>query len=96
LAAFAIGSNARVAKNPSVDSTELASAYLRAMKWGLVASNPVSYSEPPVPKKSEGMALMPNEQVLLMESATGIWCLPMFLEMAAATGARRGEVLALR
>src|SRR5260370_4766282 len=28
--------------------------------------------------------------------ATGPWCLPMLLEMSAATGARRGEVLALR
>jgi integrase len=42
------------------------------------------------------MALMPSEQMRLIKSATGPWCLPMFLEMSAATGARRGEVLALR
>ena len=42
------------------------------------------------------MALLPTEQMLLIESATGPWCLPMFLELSAATGARRGEVLALR
>ena len=42
------------------------------------------------------MALTPEQQDLLVRSATGPWCLPMFLEMAAATGARRGEVLALR
>jgi integrase len=42
------------------------------------------------------MALLPNEQMLLIESATGSACLPMFLALSAATGARRGEVLALR
>src|ERR1035437_6133862 len=42
------------------------------------------------------MALLPTEQMLLIESATGPASLPMFLELAAATGARRGEVLALR
>jgi len=74
----------------------VSSAFLRAIKWGLVTSNPVSRSEPPVPKKREGMALLPSEQVLLIQSATGPWCLPTLLEVAAATGARRGEALALR
>jgi integrase len=74
----------------------VSSAFLRAIKWGLVTSNPVSNSEPPVPKKHEGMALIPTEQILMIKSATAFWCLPMFLEMAAATGARRGEVLAFR
>jgi len=74
----------------------LSSAFSRAIRWGLVAANPVSRSEPPVPKKHEGLALTPTEQTLLIKSAAGPWCLPMFLEMSAATGARRGEVLALR
>ena len=74
----------------------VSSAFHRAVKWGLVGANPVSNSEPPVPKKRHGMALLPAEQMLLVESATGPWCLPMFLELSAATGARRGEVLALR
>jgi integrase len=60
---------------------------------GLIAANPVSNSEPPVPKKHIGMALLPTEQMLMIESATGPACLPM---LSAATGARRGEVLALR
>jgi integrase len=42
------------------------------------------------------MALLPTEQMLLIGSATGPWCLPMFLDLSAATGARRGELLALR
>jgi integrase len=74
----------------------LSSAFTRAIKWGLLAVNPVSSSEPPIPKKREGLALIPAEQILLIKSAAGPWCLPMFLEMSAATGARRGEVLALR
>jgi integrase len=74
----------------------VSSAFLRAIKWGLATTNTVTNSEPPVPKKREGMALLPSEQMLLIKSATGPWCLPIFLEMAAATGARRGEVLALR
>ncbi len=74
----------------------VSSAFLRAVKWGLVTNNPVSNSEPPVPKKHHGMALLPTEQMLLIDSATEPWCLPMFLELSAATGARRGELLALR
>jgi integrase len=74
----------------------VSSAFSRAIKWGLVATNPVRNSEPPVPKRRIGMALVPSEQSLLIECASGPWCLPVFLEMSAATGARRGEVLALR
>lgn len=65
-------------------------------KWGLVTVNPVTASEPSVPKKRRGIALTPVQQQLVLESASGPWCLSMFLEMCAATGARRGEVLALR
>jgi integrase len=74
----------------------VSSAFHRAVKWGLVGINPVANSEPPIPKKHKGMALLPKEQMLMIESATGPACLPMFLELSAATGARRGEVLALR
>jgi len=56
----------------------------------------VSHSEPPVPKKRRGMALTPVQQRLLIDSATEPWCLATFLEVCAGTGARRGEVLALR
>ena len=74
----------------------LSSAFARGIKWGVVPSNPVSQSEPPVPRRRSGMALSPAQQKLLIDSATGCWCLPVFLELSAATGARRGEVLALR
>jgi integrase len=74
----------------------VSSAFARAIKWGLVSMNPVAPSEPPVPKRRNGTALTPSQQKLLIESATGCWCLSPFLELSAATGARRGEVLALR
>jgi integrase len=74
----------------------VSSAFARAIKWGLLSANPVPSSEPPVPKRRSGTALTPSQQKLLIEAATGCWCLAPFLELSAATGARRGEVLALR
>jgi integrase len=74
----------------------VSSAFARAQRWGLVTINPVTHSEPPVPKKHRGLALSPAQQALVFASATGPWCMATFLEFAAATGARRGEVLALR
>jgi len=74
----------------------VSSVFVRAQKWGLVSSNPVTHTEPPVPKKHRGIALTPAQQALAFASATGPWCMATFLEFAAATGARRGEILALR
>ena len=74
----------------------LSSAFARAAKWGLVTNNPVSRSEPPVPRKRRGMALTTIQQKAVVAAASGPWCLATFLEVCAGTGARRGEVLALR
>jgi integrase len=74
----------------------VSSAFARAERWGLVAKNPVTRSEPPIPKKHRGVALTPAQQFLVFTSATGPWCLRTFLQFCAATGARRGELLALR
>src|ERR1017187_3557366 len=74
----------------------VSSAYLRAIKWGLATANPVTQSDLPKVRKRIGMSLLPSEQDRLTQCATGPWCLPVFLDVAAATGARRGEVLALR
>lgn len=74
----------------------VSSAYSRAIRWGLVTTNPVTHSELPKVKKRMGMALLPVEEDRLIQCACGPWCLPMILEMSTATGARRGEVLALR
>jgi integrase len=74
----------------------LSSAFARAVKWSLVAINPVPLSEPPVPRRKNGLALTPEQLRLAIDAATGCWCLPVFLELSSATGARRGELLALR
>ena len=74
----------------------LSSAFARAIKWGLVARNPVTDSEPPVPQKHRGVALTPVQQAMVFEAAANPWCLPMFLQMTASLGSRHGEVLALR
>ena len=74
----------------------VSSAYLRAIKWGLVTANPVTHSDLPKVKKRPGLALLPSEQDQLFAAKIGPWCQGVFLELAAATGCRRGEVLALR
>jgi len=74
----------------------VSSAYGRAIRWGLATTNPVTNSEPPAPTKRIKMALVPSEQQLLLTSACGPWCMETILDVAADTGARRGEVLALR
>jgi integrase len=74
----------------------VSSAFAKAVKWGLVKTNPVSASEPPVPKKRKGIGLTVAQKDMLIEAASGPWCISLFLEMAVGLGARRGEVLALR
>lgn len=74
----------------------VSTAFARAIFWQVATTNPVTLSEPPVPQKRKGVALTPAQQRLLIEAASGCWCIRPFLELDAATGARRGEVLALR
>jgi integrase len=73
----------------------LSSAFTRAIRWGLLKTNPVTNSEPPVPKKCKGAAISVADTDLLIEAAGGPWCLSMLLDMAAGLGSRRGEVMAL-
>jgi integrase len=74
----------------------VSSAFRRAEIWGLVVTNPVTRSEPPVPKKRVMKILTVAQEEMLFEAATSIWCLSMFLRVVAATASRRGEILALR
>jgi integrase len=74
----------------------VSSAFGRAAKWGLVTTNPVANSEPPRVKKYLAVALTPEQQNLLIGSASGPWCIQTYLEVDAAAGCRRGELLALR
>lgn len=74
----------------------VSSAFARALRWGLVTSNPVTTSEPPRVKKHLAMALTAAQQGMLLDAATSPWCIKTYLELDAATGCRRGELLALR
>lgn len=74
----------------------VSSAFRRAEIWGLLATNPVTRSEPPIPKKRIMKILTATQEETLFEAATSIWCLSMFLRLVAATATRRGEILALR
>ena len=74
----------------------VSAAFGRAIKWGLIAVNPVTNSEPPRVKKHLAIALTSGQQRMIIEAATSPWCLRTILEVAAATGCRRGELLALR
>jgi integrase len=74
----------------------VSSAFGRAIRWGLISTNPVTNSEPPRVKKHQGIALTAAQQATVIEAASGPWCMAAFLEVSAALGARRGEVLALR
>jgi integrase len=74
----------------------VSSAFTRAIRWGLVTTNPVENSEPPHVEKHLAIALTPAQEELVLAAASGPWCLGAYLGMAAATGCRRGELLALR
>src|SRR5580704_8977229 len=74
----------------------VSSAYTRALRWGIAEVNPVPASEPPVPKKKESIALTVEQTENLIASADAPWGMDVFLELDAATGARRGELLGLQ
>ncbi len=74
----------------------VSSAYTRGLRWGIAEINPVPASEPPVPKKKESVALTVEQQEKVIASATAPWGMDVFLELDAATGARRGELLGLQ
>jgi integrase len=74
----------------------VSSAYTRGLRWGIAEINPVEASEPPIPKKKEGIALSVEQQEQLIAGASAPWGMDVFLELDAATGARRGELLGLQ
>ncbi|MCU1329349.1 MAG: integrase, partial [Bryobacterales bacterium] len=74
----------------------VSSAFAKGLKWGIVESNPVHNSDLPKARKKEGQAFSTTQQELLLAASAIHWALPVILELSAGTGARRGEVLALR
>jgi integrase len=74
----------------------ISSAYERAIEWQIAEINPVRASKPPKVRKKPKPVLLPSQQAVLFDAANSTWGLAAFLELDAATGARRGELLALR
>ena len=75
--------------------TILHAAFDLAVKRGHVARNPVDLVAPPQAERREGAAFTPEELRSILHAARGTLIYPAVL-LAAATGCRRGEVLALR
>ena len=70
------------------------SALNTALRWKLLKVNPAVACELPKVQTKEARALDAGETEWLLDGARGSWLYP-FLVMEAATGARRGELLAL-
>lgn len=73
----------------------LGHALRSAVAWGLIPANPVAAVSPPRPERPRLAVPTPAEILALVRAVEGTsWEIPMLL--AATTGARRGEVLAIR
>ncbi len=75
----------------------LRSAFAQAVRWGWIRTNPVVTASPPPVRKAEVHPPDPEVVVKLLAAADEMDCdFGVFLRLAAATGARRGELCALR
>jgi len=74
----------------------LSSVYAKAMEWGIVLTNPVTASAKPKGQQGRESVAFAPDQMRTFIAASVHRVVPDVLEIAAATGARRGEVLALR
>lgn len=72
----------------------LRKAFLQAVKWQLLARNPVDAVEPPRPQRKEMEVVDEKETAQLLEKLAGSHLFVPVL-MAVTTGLRRGEILAL-
>lgn len=72
-------------------------AYAHAVRWGWVQSNPAAYAQPPVVHRQRRGVLTVG-QVHEALATSGVECpeFGVFVRLALATGARRGELAALR
>jgi integrase len=69
----------------------------QAVKWGWLRTNPASAASPPRAKKHTIVLPEPGDIVRLMRAAEEVNpALPLFFRLATTTGARRGELCALR
>jgi integrase len=69
----------------------------QAVKWGWLTVNPAAAASPPRPRQHKIVLPKVADIVRLMDAAEAVNPgLPVFFRLAAATGARRGELCALR
>ncbi len=72
-------------------------ALAQGVKWGWLTVNPVANASPPRARKQQLDLPDPAEVARLIEAAAKVNpSLPAYFRLAAATGARRGELCALR
>ncbi len=72
-------------------------ALSQGVKWGWLTVNPAANASPPRPRKQHLELPDPSDIARLIESAAKVNpYLPAYFRLAAATGARRGELCALR
>jgi integrase len=73
----------------------LTQAFGQAVRWQLLAANPVAGAQPPRPRRAGRLLVDPPLLEHLLDSVAATW-LEAPVAVAAATGMRRGEILALR
>jgi integrase len=73
----------------------LTQAFAQAVRWQLLIANPVAGAQPPRPRRASPVLVDPALLARLVDSTRGTW-LEVPAAVAAATGMRRGEILALR
>ncbi|MBA2283082.1 MAG: tyrosine-type recombinase/integrase [Acidimicrobiia bacterium] len=72
-------------------------ALAQGVKWGWLTTNPAANASPPRAHKQQLSLPDPSDVARLIEAAADVNpSLPTYFRLAAATGARRGEMCALR
>lgn len=73
----------------------LTQAFAQAQRWQLIPANPLAGAQPPRPKRQPRIVVNTELLERLLKTVAGTW-LELPAAIAAATGMRRGEILALR
>ncbi len=73
----------------------LRSALKQAVRWNLLARNPVEAVDPPRPARSQAAPLSPEQVSVFLEATKGDRLSALYT-LALATGMRQGELLGLR
>jgi integrase len=69
----------------------------QGIAWGWIANNPATRASPPPARRSRLHLPSPHEINAIIDASTAVnVALPIFFRLAAVTGARRGELCALR